>query len=122
MLNPINHSKDPASPSTTASNPTSSLPTSTATAPDRRGGWTWYTGSAGWLYRAAVEGILGIRRQGDKLMIQPVLPKDWDGFSATLTIEGKPHVISVTKNAENGEPVVSVNNTVTKNAHEGVLL
>ncbi|CAN7297936.1 GH36-type glycosyl hydrolase domain-containing protein [Pararhizobium sp. LjRoot238] len=87
-----------------------------------RGGWTWYTGSAAWLYRAAVEGILGIRRQGGTLTVRPVLPKAWDGFSATLTIDGRAHVISVTKDAESGEPIVSVNKTVTKNAHEGVLV
>jgi cyclic beta-1,2-glucan synthetase len=51
-----------------------------------RGGWTWYTGSAGWLYRAAVEGILGIRRDGDALLIAPALPSSWENFSATMTI------------------------------------
>ncbi len=60
-----------------------------------RGGWTWYTGSAGWLYRAAIEGILGIRRQGDKLHVNPSLPSDWDGFSADLTLDGVVHKIVV---------------------------
>ena len=46
-----------------------------------RGGWTWYTGSAGWLYRAAVESILGIRKEGDRLTVKPVLPSHWDGYS-----------------------------------------
>jgi cyclic beta-1,2-glucan synthetase len=49
-----------------------------------RGGWTWYTGSAGWLYRAAVEGILGIRKEADRLVVAPALPGDWEGFSAVL--------------------------------------
>jgi cyclic beta-1,2-glucan synthetase len=49
-----------------------------------RGGWTWYTGSAGWLYRAAVEGILGIRKEADRLIVAPALPADWEGFSAVL--------------------------------------
>ncbi len=47
-----------------------------------RGGWTWYTGSAGWLYRAAVEGILGLRRQGNRLFVRPALPSEWTGFEA----------------------------------------
>jgi cyclic beta-1,2-glucan synthetase len=123
MLNPVNHAKDRESADRYRVEPY-------VVAADiygdgdltGRGGWTWYTGSAAWLYRAAVEGILGIRRQGDKLIVQPVLPEDWDGYSATLTIDGKPHVISVTKNTESGAPIVSVNKTVTKNAHEGVLL
>jgi cyclic beta-1,2-glucan synthetase len=60
-----------------------------------RGGWSWYTGSAGWLYRAAVEGILGIRRHGDRLMVDPVLPSGWDGFSAEVTIDGQAYAIKV---------------------------
>jgi cyclic beta-1,2-glucan synthetase len=51
-----------------------------------RGGWTWYTGSAGWLYRAAVEGILGIRKEGERLIVAPALPGEWNGFSAVLRI------------------------------------
>lgn len=87
-----------------------------------RGGWTWYTGSAGWLYRAGVEGILGIRRQGEKLVIRPVLPEAWDGYSAEVTLNGTKHKISVTRDAKSRKPVVSINNSVTKNAHEGILL
>jgi cellobiose phosphorylase len=47
-----------------------------------RGGWTWYTGSAAWMYRLVLEMILGIQRRGDTLMINPVLPPAWDGFRA----------------------------------------
>src|SRR5690606_15455792 len=46
-----------------------------------RGGWSWYTGSAAWLYRFAVEGLLGIRRRGTALAIAPLLPPSWPGFS-----------------------------------------
>jgi cellobiose phosphorylase len=45
-----------------------------------RGGWTWYTGSAGWMYRVILEMILGIQRVGDSLMLEPVIPPDWPGF------------------------------------------
>ena len=51
-----------------------------------RGGWTWYTGSAGWLYRAAVEAILGIRRTGDSLSITPSVPAHWQGFTVMLRL------------------------------------
>ncbi|ARC39213.2 protein ndvB (plasmid) [Paracoccus yeei] len=62
-----------------------------------RGGWTWYTGSAGWLYRAAVEGILGIVPEGgDRLRIEPALPPDWPGFTATVTLAGRKRQIEVT--------------------------
>jgi cellobiose phosphorylase len=45
-----------------------------------RGGWTWYTGAAAWTYRVWLEEILGFQRRGDKLTINPVIPKDWPGF------------------------------------------
>jgi cellobiose phosphorylase len=43
-----------------------------------RGGWTWYTGSAGWMYRLIVESVLGLRLEADKLFIEPCLPSEWD--------------------------------------------
>jgi cellobiose phosphorylase len=45
-----------------------------------RGGWSWYTGSAGWMYRLIVESLLGLRREGACLRIAPVLPTDWPSF------------------------------------------
>jgi cyclic beta-1,2-glucan synthetase len=48
-----------------------------------RGGWTWYTGSAGWLYRAGLEWILGFRKQGNTLRIDPCIPRGWKGFEIT---------------------------------------
>jgi cyclic beta-1,2-glucan synthetase len=48
-----------------------------------RGGWTWYTGSAGWLYRAVVEWVLGFRLRGDRLHIDPCMPHAWKGFALT---------------------------------------
>jgi cyclic beta-1,2-glucan synthetase len=48
-----------------------------------RGGWTWYTGSAGWMYRLGLEAILGLRRVGKVLRIDPCIPKDWPGYELT---------------------------------------
>ena len=45
-----------------------------------RGGWTWYTGSAGWMYRAGLEGILGFRVHGASLVLTPCIPEKWPGF------------------------------------------
>ena len=45
-----------------------------------RGGWTWYTGSAGWMYRLIMESLLGLRLEVDKLVFSPCLPADWDVF------------------------------------------
>ena len=47
----------------------------------RRGGWTWYTGSAAWMYRLGLEAILGFTKKGDALSIEPVIPPSWDGFT-----------------------------------------
>jgi cyclic beta-1,2-glucan synthetase len=46
----------------------------------RRGGWTWYTGAAGWLYRAGIESMLGLTRRGDRLHVTPCIPPRWPGF------------------------------------------
>ena len=48
-----------------------------------RGGWTWYTGSSGWMYRTAVEGILGIHVRGRTLVVNPCIPRAWAGFEVT---------------------------------------
>ena len=45
-----------------------------------RGGWTWYTGSAGWLYRLIVESLLGLKLEGDRLWLAPCLPAAWQAF------------------------------------------
>ncbi len=45
-----------------------------------RGGWTWYTGAAGWLYRAGLEWILGLRKRGSALAIDPCIPRTWKRF------------------------------------------
>ena len=45
-----------------------------------RGGWSWYTGSAGWMYRVWIEEILGLKIQGERMRIDPAIPGSWDGF------------------------------------------
>ena len=54
-----------------------------------RGGWTWYTGSAAWLYRAGLEALLGFRKQGDALCIEPCIPKAWPGFELDYRHRGR---------------------------------
>jgi cyclic beta-1,2-glucan synthetase len=48
-----------------------------------RGGWTWYTGSASWLYRLGIEAILGLKRTGKSLVIDPCIPNDWTDYELT---------------------------------------
>ena len=60
-----------------------------------RGGWTWYTGSAGWLWRVVLEDVLGVRREGTTLRISPCIPPDWDGFEVSILVDGTPVEIRV---------------------------
>ncbi len=48
-----------------------------------QGGWTWYTGSSSWMYRLGLEGFLGLKKRGDRLEIDPRIPRDWPGFHVT---------------------------------------
>ena len=45
-----------------------------------RGGWSWYTGAAGWMYRFIVESLLGLRVEADQLRFAPCVPVDWNSF------------------------------------------
>ncbi|TYB87934.1 GH36-type glycosyl hydrolase domain-containing protein [Oceaniovalibus sp. ACAM 378] len=97
MLNPINHALTRAAADRYRVEPyVAAADVYGADDKAGRGGWTWYTGSGGWLYRAAVEAILGIRRRGDRLFVTPALPTDWPGFEATVTLDGKSFRIVVT--------------------------
>ena len=60
-----------------------------------RGGWSWYTGSAGWMYRAGIEWLLGVRVEGHRLMIDPCIPTAWPGFTLALRIGATRYEIAV---------------------------
>ncbi|HEY7771651.1 MAG TPA: glucoamylase family protein, partial [Marinagarivorans sp.] len=85
LLNPINHSLNPKCTRRYKVEPYVVAADVYSVSPHvGRGGWTWYTGAAGWLYQAGIEGILGIRRQGENIVIAPTLPIQWPGFDATI--------------------------------------
>ena len=85
LLNPINHSRTPADAYRYKVEPYVACADIYSTAPHvGRGGWTWYTGSAGWLQRAGVESILGLRIRGAFLSVDPCIPKSWDRYEATV--------------------------------------
>ena len=60
-----------------------------------RGGWTWYTGSAAWLYRVGLEFLLGLKRSGDRLKLNPCIPPDWMGFSITYRFRSAVYRINI---------------------------
>jgi cyclic beta-1,2-glucan synthetase len=86
-----------------------------------RGGWSWYTGASGWLYRTAVEAILGFRKKGDRLLVNPSLPNTWDGYSATLTLASVTYKIKVLKISKRSYKV-TINSKEIKDAKKGYLL
>jgi cyclic beta-1,2-glucan synthetase len=83
ILNPINHSRDHEEMNRYKIEPYVVAADIYSVAPHvGRGGWSWYTGSAGWLYRLITETFLGLRlEEGKRLTFSPILPKAWEGFT-----------------------------------------
>ncbi|MBU3949068.1 MAG: cyclic beta 1-2 glucan synthetase [Proteobacteria bacterium] len=82
MINPINHARSPESVGIYKVEPYVIAADVYALSPHTgRGGWTWYSGSAGWMYRLITESLLGLRLEVDRLSFAPLLPADWKGFT-----------------------------------------
>lgn len=85
MLNPINHARTRADMQRYKVEPyVVAADVYSATGHVGRGGWTWYTGSAGWMQRAGIEAILGVRIENGALRLEPCIPSSWPGFELTL--------------------------------------
>ncbi|MBC7655565.1 MAG: cyclic beta 1-2 glucan synthetase, partial [Frankiaceae bacterium] len=81
LINPVNHARDAESVARYKVEPYVLAADVYAVAPHGgRGGWTWYTGSAGWMYRLVTESLLGLRIEGGRLWIDPVAKAGWDGY------------------------------------------
>ncbi|MCX5850002.1 MAG: cyclic beta 1-2 glucan synthetase [Deltaproteobacteria bacterium] len=108
MINPINHTSSSEAIYTYKVEPYVVAADVYALSPHTgRGGWTWYTGSAGWMYRLIVESLLGLKREGNKLCFMPCLPADWDGFSLDYRY-GKTIYRIIISRAQNGEKETQV--------------
>jgi cellobiose phosphorylase len=82
MLNPINHARTPAEVERYKAEPYVIAADVYTHAPHiGRGGWSWYTGSAAWMHRLALESILGLTRHGARFRVLPCIPASWPGFS-----------------------------------------
>jgi cyclic beta-1,2-glucan synthetase len=73
-----------------------------------RGGWSWSTGSAAWCWRLGVEAILGLRRVGDGLRIEPHIAPGWSGFESTVRTEGGVIEIAVDNTPSAGADAVEI--------------
>ncbi len=96
LLNPINHTGSRADVQRYKVEPYVVAADVYSVAPHiGRGGWTWYTGSAGWLYRAGLEWVLGLRVRAGRLLVTPCIPAHWPGFEMTLSHASARYAIRV---------------------------
>ena len=96
LMNPVESSRDEAGVARFRGEPYVCAADVSA-APDRAGrcGWTWYTGSAAWMYRVWIEEVLGFKLRGDALTIEPSMPRDWPGFELTYRYRSSTYKIRV---------------------------
>jgi cellobiose phosphorylase len=73
-----------------------------------RGGWTWYTGAAGWMYRLTVETLLGLQLEVDHLRIAPCIPAHWDAYTIHYRYRETVYHITVRRIAEQLEHGIHV--------------
>jgi cyclic beta-1,2-glucan synthetase len=107
MINPLNHSRTEEAVDVYKAEPYVVAADVYAVAPHTgRGGWTWYTGSAGWFYRLIVESLLGLRRQGDRLRIAPCMPREWKHYSLSYRYADTFYRIAVERSFVANEPLI----------------
>jgi cellobiose phosphorylase len=103
LINPVNHARDAAGAATYKVEPYVMAADVYGVAPHiGRGGWSWYTGSAGWMYRLIVESLLGLRLStptggAARLQLLPCLPPQWPGFTVDYRYRATPYRIEVTQ-------------------------
>ncbi|MGD0236425.1 MAG: cyclic beta 1-2 glucan synthetase, partial [Syntrophorhabdales bacterium] len=110
MINPLNHARSPEEIVTYKVEPYVVAADVYALSPHTgRGGWTWYTGSAGWMYRLILESLLGLSLEKEKLRIAPCLPADWGAFKIHYRHRETVYHITVLQTHDgNGEMSVNV--------------
>jgi len=100
MLTPVNHARTPMESSRYRVEPYVMAADVYAVHPNvGRGGWTWYTGAAGWMYRVGLEHLLGIKKEGDKIIFDPCIPSTWREYSVEYRFGAAVYKITV-KNPE----------------------
>jgi len=89
MINPINHSRTPIESARYKVEPYVMAADVYAVQPNvGRGGWTWHTGAAGWMYRVGIEHILGIKKRADRLVFDPCIPRGWTEYRVEYRFMG----------------------------------
>src|SRR4030095_1293373 len=121
MINPINHARTRAGAAMYKVEPYVVAADVYALAPHTgRGGWTWYTGSAGWMYRLIVEALLGVNLEGNRLRFVPCLPAEWNEFALRYRYRETYYHIAVRRSeVEGDEELAPASVTVDGVAQEG---
>ncbi len=109
MLNPVNHGSQPETIERYKVEPYVMCADIYAVPPHTsRGGWTWYTGAAGWMYRLTVETLLGVQLEVNRLLIAPRIPDHWDMYKIRYRYRETFYHITVRRVGESSERVISV--------------
>lgn len=120
MINPVTHGITPEDVATYKVEPyVVAADVYTAEGHLGRGGWTWYTGSASWLYRVGLEAILGFTKRGETLEMNPCIPSSWEGFSVEYRHGDSTYCIAVNNPSHVEKGVASV--TLDGAAVDGVI-
>ncbi|HWQ20677.1 MAG TPA: glycosyl hydrolase family 65 protein, partial [Methanotrichaceae archaeon] len=98
LINPVNHGSTPEQVATYGAEPYVVAADVYAMDPHvGRGGWTWYTGASGWMYRLIVESLLGLTLEADRLQFRPCIPADWNSFMMHYRYRNTFYHITVTR-------------------------
>lgn len=109
MLNPVNHGSTPAEIDRYKVEPYVMCADIYGAPPHTgRGGWTWYTGASGWMYRLTVETLLGLQLEVDRLRIAPCIPADWESYKIHYRYRETVYHITVQRVGEQSEHGVRV--------------
>ncbi len=114
MVNPLTHARTPEDVATYKVEPyVVAADVYTAKGQMGRGGWTWYTGSASWMYRVGLEGILGLKKRGNTLFMESRAPASWPEYSIEYRHGSSVYAIVVRTEGGNGTPEVKVDGQVS---------
>lgn len=113
MINPIHHGTTPEQVNSYKVEPYAIAADVYGVEPHTgRGGWTWYTGSAGWMYQLILESFLGFRREGDTLRFQPCIPREWKSFELQYLFQETVYNIHVIQEENEKETTISLDGNV----------
>ena len=109
MINPVNHTRTPIEYNIYKLEPYVMAADVYSVPPhEGRGGWSWYTGAAGWMYRVGIEHILGIIKNSEYISFNPCIPREWEGYSVNIKLNNTIYNIEIKNPYRSGHGVKAV--------------